>query len=648
MRRTRAALATAALGSLLLTAACTPQLGPPQAAGPGGVALAPFDSCEDLLGHLKAEGTERVTAWGLEQGGWWLGADGAAESAASADSDTSGSAGGADTGYSGTNNQVEGVDEADVVKTNGDVLVTAVDGSIRVVDVATATVVATITVPGVTEGSSAELLLDGDDLVVLSTAWSGYGWGPGGVERTSVVRVDLADPSAPVIVGTTRVEGSYRSARMIDGTVRVVLVSQPPGLQFSYPESGSMSAEAEALEANQQVIAESTIDDWLPHRQAVDAGGAGGTPELLLDCTDIGRPGDFSGFTTVSVLTLPEGGDATPSSAAGVLAGGDTVYSSTDRLVVATTPWGAWQDWSVDGTDADDDEPMASSTHTDLHAFDISAPGRTEYVASGRVAGWMLNQFSIDETDGVIRVATTLTPPSSQQESSSSLVVLREEGDELVETGRVDGLGLTERIYSVRYLGPDLAAVVTFRETDPLYLVDTSDPTDPRAVGELKIPGYSSYLHPLGDGALLGIGQDAEDGGRTVGLQASLFDIDDLTDPQRVGALSWPDTSSTAEHDHRAFLLWEDRVYLPAETYDWEGAEDGEVKPQIGIVSFDVDADGGALTEGPRIDTSGANDAWAGSVARLLVIGEDLWAVGYTDVFRFDLDTLEGGPVAVL
>ncbi len=644
MRTRRRALGIAALGSVMLSAACSTQFGPPLAAGPGGsVPLEQFDSCADLLAHLQDEASDRVTAWGLVGGGW----HGPVEDTAGVDSaEASGAAGGsaADSSYSGTNNQVEGVDEADVVKTNGDVIVTTVSGKIRVVDVTTGQVVSTIAVPGISEGMSAELLLDGDDLVVLATQWdAAVDWAPGGgsgAERTSLVRVDLADPANPEIVGSTRVEGSYRSARMIDGTIRLVMVSSPPGLRFSYPEDGSMSSEADALEANRQVIAESTIDDWLPHRQSVDAAGNGGSPELLLDCTAIGRPGDFAGFSTVSVVTLPDGGDATPSSAAGVLGTGETVYASTDRLIVATSPWMAWD------ADGDLDADAASTARTDLHAFDITDPARTTYVASGRVDGWLLNQSAIDETDGVVRAATTLTPPSSGDAQSSSLVVLTEDGDELVETGRVDDLGVTEQIFAVRYLGPDLAAVVTFRQTDPLYLVDTSDPTAPVVTGELKIPGYSAYLHPLSGDRLLGIGQDATDDGQTTGLQASLFDIADTSDPQRVGQVTWPHTSSPVEWDHRAYLQWEDRVYLPAETYDWEAAEEGTGKPEIGIVTVDL-ADG-TVTEGPRIDTTGTGDAWSGSIVRVLVVGDDLWAVGYTDLFRFDLDTLDGGPVTPL
>ncbi len=119
----------------------------------------------------------------------------------------------------------------------------------------------------------------------------------------------------------------------------------------------------------------------------------------------------------------------------------------------------------------------------------------------------------------------------------------------------------------MRYLSADLAAVVTFRQTDPLYLIDTTDVRDTRVAGELKVPGFSAYLHPIGEDYLLGIGQDADvESGQTEDLQASLFDIRDLTKPRRVANLTWPQSHSPVEWDHRAFLYWEPtgQFVLPA------------------------------------------------------------------------------------
>ena len=118
------------------------------------------------------------------------------------------------------------------------------------------------------------------------------------------------------------------------------------------------------------------------------------------------------------------------------------------------------------------------------------------------------------------------------------MLVLDERDGRLVETGRVDGLGQGETIQSVRWFG-DLAIVVTFRQTDPLYTVDLSDPDRPRVVGALKIPGFSSYLHPVGGDLLVGVGHDATTTGADLGAQAATFDLRDLADVRRVDTLGF-------------------------------------------------------------------------------------------------------------
>ena len=149
----------------------------------------------------------------------------------------------------------------------------------------------------------------------------------------------------------------------------------------------------------------------------------------------------------------------------------------------------------------------------------------------------MLSQWSMSEHEGVLRVASTTSPPWTQGgaagESESFVTTLAAAGDRLVEVGRVGGIGRGEQIYAVRFIG-DAGYVVTFRQVDPLYTLDLSDAAEPRVVGELKIPGYSAYLHPVGDGLLLGIGQDANSDGITSGVQASLFDVSDPAAPARL------------------------------------------------------------------------------------------------------------------
>ena len=224
---------------------------------------------------------------------------------------------------------------------------------------------------------------------------------------------------------------------------------------------------------------------------------------------------------------------------------------------------------------------------TGLHAFSTEKAGETAYVGSGEVPGYLLNQWSLSEHEGTLRAATTSMPPwDSDAKSESAVRTLQERDGRLVQVGSVGGLGRGERIYAVRYIG-DTGFVVTFRQVDPLYTLDLSDPKAPRVAGELKVPGYSAYLHPLGDGLLLGVGQDATEEGRRTGVQLSLFDVSNLPKPVRldqhaVGGNSW----TAVEGDHHAFLWWapERLAVIPAVRYD----EDYERTAFAGSLAFRV------------------------------------------------------------
>jgi hypothetical protein len=166
---------------------------------------------------------------------------------------------------------------------------------------------------------------------------------------------------------------------------------------------------------------------------------------------------------------------------------------------------------------------------TSLHAFELEGTGAT-YVGSGEVEGMVRDRWSMDAVDGTLRVAVGAT---SQTGNFNSIITLRGQDGALHEIGRLDRLGVNEQIKSVRWFD-DLAFVVTFRQTDPLYAIDLSNPARPRKLAALKIPGFSEYLHPIGDDLMIGIGTDATKTGTTRGGQAAVFDISDLTNLRRV------------------------------------------------------------------------------------------------------------------
>ena len=282
----------------------------------------------------------------------------------------------------------------------------------------------------------------------------------------------------------------------------------------------------------------------------------------LVRCRQVRRTQSFSGLGTLTVLTIDMKRGLPAVDADALMTDGDTVYASEDRLYVASQRWLP--------SDAPRGEILDESA-TGLHAFSTEKPGETAYAGSGEVPGYLLNQWSLSEHEGTLRAATTSMPPwESDAKSESAVRTLQEHDGRLVQVGSVGGLGRGERIYAVRYIG-DTGFVVTFRQVDPLYTLDLSDPKAPRVAGELKVPGYSAYLHPLGDGLLLGVGQDATEAGRRTGVQLSLFDVSNLAKPVRldqhaVGGNSW----TAVESDHHAFLWWapERLAVIPVVRYD--------------------------------------------------------------------------------
>lgn len=705
MRRSTSGILGAAAAVALVAAACTggdvgdddpfsaPSDGPATTVELGDVeltsALIRYDSCEAYLAAVRAEALERVTAWGLDGGGWWgpwpelAREDAAVDEAESAD--TAGSdgavAGGAPTAepdagdgreVSGTNVQEAGVDEPDIVKTDGEHLYAVTGGELQIVDITDPADPLVVSSTPLASGWGAELLLDGDRLLVtqtLSGGWDepvpldareaigaasllpGPDVAPWIGERVSLTLVDVSDPTAPRVDRTWSAEGAYVSARMVDGTARVVLRSHP-AQRLPFVQPAGPNSEDSALAANRAVIEASTIEQWIPSFTLTDADGTVLNDQLVARCDRLYRPSEFSGFGVVSVVTVDLDAGLGDGSGVALGADGETVYASAERLYVATNRWVEQPDPAATGDDvAVVPPPREGEQRTAIHQFSIEGSGAADYLASGSVDGHLLDQFSMSEHEGVLRVATTDGDAWGGSSSESAVAVLAPEGDQLVEIGRVDGLGEGERIYAVRFLG-DRGFVVTFRQIDPLYALDLSDPTSPRLTGELKIPGFSSYLHPVDEHLLLGVGQDATDDGRVEGGQVSLFDVSNPADPRRVAQLDLgEDASSEVEMDHRAFLWWDGLALVPMTAWRWDD-ETFEEDYATGAVGIDVDTAGRTLAERGRIshlDRPGGigdpgvtgGDPWGTEIRRSVVVDDVLLTLSERGLLASDLATLE-------
>lgn len=509
----------------------------------GDLSLVAAGDCDTLLDWFVSNTRDQVTAWGWGGGVVYdVYRKTTAEGRANADTaplTATRSLDEATNSATGTNVQEAGVDEPDVVKADDRVLARLVGDDLVVYDVTGTSPrrVGRLDLPGRVQ-QQPELLLVGDRAVVLSQRSDADG------PATRVDTISLADPASPEITRTTSYAASLLAARQYGDTLRLVLGTGLPMLDFVTPQ-GELT-EREALRKNREVLAGSEIADWLPSLTS------DGTTEQVVDCADMARPEDFTSAGTVSVVGWsveePEERSST-----GVATGSQTVYSSTDRLYLATSGgWGGCGPMICDGP-----VPLGRSIGpwgggagtTELHAFALDGD-HAAYVGSGEVEGVVPDRWAIDAVDGTLRVAVG---PSQETGDWNSVVTLEETEDGLAPLGRVDRLGVGEQLQSVRWFD-DLAVLVTFRQVDPLYAVDLSDPARPRTLGELKVPGYSDYLHPIGDGRILGLGVDADDEGRTRGGQVAVFDLRDPRHPVRHGVVRYPDSIQVmAGQDPRQF-----------------------------------------------------------------------------------------------
>ena len=603
--------------------------------------LKPASSCDALLDHLRNEAAARVGPYGLNGGGVVafdaMGARTTIAAAGRGDTPTAApraqeskgdsgtpSSGAGGSGFSTTNVQEVGIDEPDLVKTDGSRILVIANGSFHVVDLKgpKPTLVGTVELAD-DEFQPTEILVAGNRVLVFGTAVAFRRGGPmpmpqariagiasdiapSGVQNATIIELDLSQPATPRVVKRLEVEGNYVTARQVGAVARVVVRSYPQELPFVSPQN--QAGEARAKELNEQTVRESTLENWLPLYRLEDPAGNELQSGQLAKCTNVDLPTEFAGFGTLSVLTFDLSKSIGNGDAVSILSNGDTVYASDENLYVATTSY-------VEPDRQTAKASFAAEFSTSIHSFDISGDDPASYTASGTVPGHLLNQFSMSEHDDHLRAATTNGSPWASG-TDSSITVLKRDGDRLVRVGQVSGMGKGERIYSVRYVGAT-AYVVTFRQTDPFYTVDLSNPAAPRVVGELKIPGYSGYLHPIGDHHVLGIGQDATDQGRVTGTKVSLFDVTDLANPTEVASWKQANSNTQAEYDHHAFLYWPERKIAVLPVFNYSGR--GDALNQAIVLSVDSAA---GIKEIGRISHTQSSP-----IMRSLVAVDQLWTV---------------------
>lgn len=570
---------------------------------------------------------------------------------------------------SDTNTQVDGVDEADFVETDGDYIYIARNGALNILAVgshpgadpqlgAGSPLASQTPLSGYVVGQ----FLSGDRLTVITQSgggWYGpmvrmaYGpwwdWNP----QTTVTVFDVTDRSAPVIAGQTVFDGSYRDARAVDGMVYLVLDRNLSLPQPLYTEVSGKPAPVTGDGYGPDVIGYRTYETWdayvarvgdqittlsLPHAYAIEADGTLVDVGVIAGGGDIVRPRSNDQQSLVTIVSVDSVNTSMGSGFASGVASlvgssGTTVYMTPAALYLATA-----QDQYSD---------TSSSTDTRIDRFDVTGADIV-WQATGIVPGTLINQFAMDEQNGYLRVATHTW--SSQWAggtwatvNDSGVHVLDTAGSTLDVVGSVTGLAPGEQLYAVRFAG-DTAYLVTFLRTDPLFAVDLSDPAAPQVQGELVIPGFSNYLQAVGDGLLLGIGQEREPGTWNTRMHVSLFDVSDGADLTLIErqfldeAAQW--SSSEAQFDHHALLYCaQDGVLVVPLTASGYDPDTGSYRYDQSLQVLRVDAGGVELLG--RIDADGP-------VLRTVRIGDVLYAIGEDEVTAYSLtDFSEIGRTAL-
>ena len=516
--------------------------------------------------------------------------------------------------YSGTNNQVAGIDEADIVKTDG-TWIYALNQNRSEIEILSANgkdtaVVSKITLPMPKEEDTywrtyEEMMLYGDKLYVLG---SYHDWSKenGGIDSQHAFAevYDLGDRTAPKHTDTLKQEGSYRTARLVDDMLVIV----------------------------------SDYHMWYVYRYDVN--------DAVTYCPHIAvneretpfAPGDIyvnpeskdNGFTVVTTINAAEGREFDSYKA--VLGGCGTVYCNGTDLLIASTEWQSEQSEEQTNEEGKHFVKITSGERTNLFRFTIT-DGKIEAAASAKLNGSLLNQFSMDAYEGYYRFVVTRSDSEEiiwtdgidtyewNNSSDCELYVL---DADLNVVGKLENLAKDERVQSVRFMG-DAAYFVTFRQVDPLFSVDLSDPKNPTVLSKLKIPGFSAYLHPFGEGKLLGIGYDAdEEHGWTENVKLSMFDISDPSNVSEAFKLSVKDVNFTSvQYNHKV-------VFVDVKT---------------GTVAFPADnvylvfrVEGNAFKQIGTIETE--SDYWFGD-ARGLYVDDAFYVIGNDEVVVLSFETME-------
>ena len=503
--------------------------------------------------------------------------------------------------YSATNIQVAGVDEADIVKTDGEYIYVISNRSVVILKAypaEEAEVISKIDLDGALRG----VFINGDKLVVFED--EGYRvYDPSAYEtpRTLIKVYDISDKENPDLTRNVPLDGYYFNSRMIGDYVYAV-INQPAYLQ-----------------EDEVALPKIYFDDKVKEIPATEI--------HYLDIPDYSYT-----FTTIVAVNVQNDAEE-PTYEEFLLGATSNMYVSLNNIYITS--------------------PVTFTVNEKTLIYRIHIEGsQIELAASGDVPGYVLNQFSMDEHEGYFRIATTTGHIAKSFDEASSKNHIYVLDMDLNIVGRLEDLAPGEKIYSARFMG-DRCYLVTFRKVDPLFVIDLKDPYNPEVLGQLKITGYSDYLHPYDEDHVIGVGKEtiaAEQGDFSwyQGVKISLFDVSDVGNPKEIDKYEIGDrgTESPVLRDHKAFLFDKMRnlLVIPVSV-----VESGKGFVWQGAYVFGISLDYGLLLKGKITHLEDNQDLMKNgyyfsspfSVKRSLYIDNVLYTISEKKIKMNSLEDLE-------
>ena len=524
------------------------------------------------------------------------------------------------TDFSRTNVQVEGVDEADIVKTDGQYIYYLTNSKLTITDVNDSNnIISAAKIEFENEEFRPQEIFLKDNKIVIIGITSrnieeknveGEHYYPTYKEYTVAKIYNVKDKTNPLLERTVEVEGYYLSSRMIGDNVYLL------ANKYIY---ASICKEHKINQLDENDFKPAYIDTAVSEEtQCIEFDSIYYIPEF-----------EDTNYLNILAFNITNN---EPANITSYLGAGEQIYASNANLYVTKTK----NNYEKNSKTYD--------INTQIYKFYLKDATCT-FVKTGTVPGSVLNQFSMDEKDGYFRIATTDSTSWNDESNTNNLYVLNEN---LEIVGKIEGLAPGERIYSVRFMG-NRAYMVTFVQTDPLFVIDLSNPTNPKVLGELKIPGYSKYLHPYDETHLIGFGENTKvvnygygDQVITDGMKMSLFDVTDPENPTEMYSVNIGEEGTYSEllYNHKALLFSKEKNIL-AFPISITG-DNYEVVFQ-GAIVYGLSLDNGFELKGKISNTSNNLDKYysRNSVERIIYIKDTLYTLSKSLIKATDMNTMQ-------